>query len=302
VDLATVNRGVLEALINAGAFDSTGAMRKALMTALDTALQVGAEVQRDRQIGQMNMFGGFDKAPVPAARKIGTEEWNESELLAHEKAVLGFYVTKHPLASHTERLRRFATADCAELAGLPDGTEVVLGGMISRVRTAVTKAGRNAGSKMAVLAFEDLTGTVEAVMFSEEFDRYHGSIGPDKIVFLRGRVDRRREEPSLRVSQAITLEDAPAQLAEAVVVTVSATELETGILERLRGICQIHRGDRPLYLHVQSPGHMVTVIRCPAETAVRPGTAFVQAVEELLGPGTVNVCGPRRPVAELQAC
>jgi DNA polymerase-3 subunit alpha len=297
VDLAAVNRGVLEALIKAGAFDSTGAMRKALMMALDTALQVGAEVQRDRQIGQMNMFGGFEEAPPLTARSIGTQEWNESELLAHEKAVLGFYVTKHPLASHTERLRRFATADCAELAGLPDGTEVVLGGIISRFRTALTKTGRNAGSKMAVLAFEDLTGTVEAVMFSEEFDRCHACIGPDKIVFLRGRVDRRREEPSLRVSEAIAYEDGPAQLAEAVVVTVNAAELETSVLERLRGICQAHRGDRPLYIHVQSPGSMVTVIRCPADAAVWPREIFVRAIEELLGAGSVNVCGPRRPTA-----
>lgn len=302
VDLAAVNRGVAEALIKAGAFDATGAVRKALVLSLEDALQVGSSVQRDRQSGQMNMFGEFEQAPArPASRGSSSEEWTDSEMLAHEKAVLGFYVTKHPLAAHAEKLAKFASAGCGDMRNLPDGTEVVLGGMISRFRTNVTKTGRNAGSKLAVLAFEDTSGMVEAVIFSEEFERYRALIGPDKIVFLRGRVDCRREEPSLRVSEVISPEEGPRWLAEAVVIKLDSARANVAMLEKLRAICAAHRGERPLFIHVESPGPMMTVVRCGSELAVAPNDAFVAEAEAVIGTGRVEVLAPRkhivRPVA-----
>ncbi|HVP10956.1 MAG TPA: DNA polymerase III subunit alpha [Phycisphaerae bacterium] len=297
VDLTTVNRGVIEAQIKAGAFDTTGAMRKALMQVLDDALRVGAQNQHDRQSGQMNMFGEFERdAGRPATPMISSEEWNDAEMLAYEKAVLGFYVTKHPLAAHAEILRKFATADCADLTPEADGMEVVLGGMISRFRTNTTKTGRNAGSKLAVLTFEDTTGAIEAVVFAEELEKFRRFIGPDKIVFLRGRVDCRREEPSLRVSEVIPFADGPSALADAVIIRVNAAGLEPDVLDRLRDICRAHGGDRPLFLHVQSQGDMTTVLRCGSDMAVRPDDAFVTAVHQLLGEGSAEVLGSRRPI------
>ncbi len=301
VDLTAVNRGVIEALIKAGAYDTTGAMRKALIGILEKALQVGAETQRDRKAGQMNMFGSFERdvaqAPQPA---IPTEEWSEAEMLAHEKSVLGYYVTSHPLAKHAALLRKFASADCADLAALNDSTEVVLGGMIARVRNIITKTGRNAGAKMAALTFEDLTDTIEAVVFSEEHQRHRDLIRPDRLVFLRGRVDRRREQPSLRVSEVIALEDGPALLAEAVIVKLNSIGLDAAVLERLRDLCKAHAGDethpggRAVYISIQSPGDLVTLVRCSTALCVRPDAAFVADVEALLGQDSVDVVAHRR--------
>jgi DNA polymerase-3 subunit alpha len=216
-------------------------------------------------------------------------------MLAFEKAVLGFYVTSHPLANHADTLAKFATADCADLAWLDDAADVVLGGMISRVRNAVTKTGRNPGSKLAVLVFEDLSGSVEAVLFSEEYERHRAMIRPDRLVFLRGRVDRRREEPSLRVSEAIALEDGPARLADAVVITLKSVGLDPGVLGSLRGVCQGHSGERPVFVRIQSPGQLTTVIRCDANLSVCPDASFVADVEALLGEGAVELAArPRR--------
>lgn len=294
VDPQTVNRGVIEALIKAGAFDTTGGMRKALMAALDGAMQSGAEAQRDRASGQLSMFGDAEAHAPPAA--LSTEEWSEAEMLAHEKAVLGFYVTSHPLATHAEILEKFAGATCAEFTDLPDEIETVVGGMISRVRMVMTKSGRNAGSKLAVLTFEDLTGSIEAVVYSEELERSRDLIAPDRLVFLRGRVDRRREEPSLKVSQVIALEEGPAQLAEAVILNVRGDGLEPVAMQQVRDACRAHAGDRNLFVRLHGPGRMVTVVRCGSDMCVRPDDAFVADVEGILGDGTVEVVGPRRAV------
>ena len=304
VDSTAVNRGVIEALIKAGAFDSTGTVRKALMNVVDSALHVGGEAQRDRLAGQMNMFGTFsdDASPAPQ-RAIPNEEWTEAEMLGHEKSVLGFYVTKHPLASEADTIARFASADCADINRINDGTEVVFGGMISRIRSVVTKSGRNAGSKLAVLTFEDLTANIEAIVFSEDLEKHRDLIRPDKLVFLKGRIDRRRESPSLRVSEVISFADAPACLAEGVLIRLYSVGLDASVPEKLKTICQAHKGTRDLLLRVRTPHNLTVLIRVGDGTQVNPDSEFTRDVEDMLGQGAVEVIGPRRlfrPSTEVQ--
>ncbi len=294
VDLTCVNRGVIEALIKAGAFDTTGAMRKALVESLDKAMQVGAEAQRDRASGQMTMFGSFSPdsssaAPRPA---LSTAEWSEAEMLAHEKSVLGFYVTSHPLAQRAADLRSFSTADIAHIPSLQDGAEVVLGGMISRLRFTVTRNGRNAGSKLAVLAFEDLSGSIEAVVYGEELERHRDLIAPDKLVFLRGRIDKRRETPNVKVSEILSLEEAPHKLAESVIVRLGSRAEDRSLLGQLRDVCRKHRGAVPLFLELRSSSAITAMVRCGADMSVLPTPAFVSSVESLTG-CVVDVLGRR---------
>ncbi|MCK6456241.1 MAG: DNA polymerase III subunit alpha [Phycisphaerae bacterium] len=294
VDLTLVNRSVIEALIKAGAFDSTGAVRRGLMAALDAALKVGSTVQEDRRQGQLNMFGTFEhdaQAPPPP---IPTLEWSEAEMLANEKAVLGLYVTRHPLTQHATTIQRFATADCADIATISDGTEIVLGGMISRVRYSVTRQGRNAGSKLAVMIFEDLTGSVEAVLYAEGLEQYRALIVPDRPLYLRGRVDRRREEPSLRVTEVIAFDDGPGRLSSGVILRLSTLRLEDGTIARLRDVCRAHRGDRPVFIEVETPQGLTATIRCADSMSVSPGEAFVRDAAALVGDGNVVVLGGRR--------
>ncbi|MFQ5430452.1 MAG: DNA polymerase III subunit alpha, partial [Phycisphaerae bacterium] len=284
VDLSVVNRGVCEALIKAGAFDSTGAMRKALMQVLDSALQAGASAQRDRASGQLNMFDALaaDQGGKPRPR-ISTEEWPEAEMLSHEKSVLGFYVTSHPLIAHTETLRAYADTVCAAVADLSEGTRVVLGGMISRMRIVTTKSGRNAGGRLAVLTFEDLTGSIEAIVYSEELEKFRDCIGPDKIVFLKGAIDRKREAPALRVSEVFPIEDGPAQLADALIIKTDTLGLQPATLEELKKACEAHPGGREFLLRLQTPEGMRVLIRCDSRLAVTPDARFRRSVEALLG-------------------
>jgi DNA polymerase III subunit alpha len=178
--------------------------------------------------------------------------------------------------------------------------------MISRVRNAVTKTGRNPGSKMAIMVLEDLSGSVEAVLFSEEYERHRAMVRPDRLVFLRGRVDRRREEPCLRVSEVISIEEGPARLAEGVIITLKSVGLDPGMLPALRQACATHPGDRQVFVRVMSPEQLTTVIRCDTSLSVCPDASFVAEVETLLGAGSVELAArPRRarrqPVATREA-
>ena len=143
VDLGAVNRATIDALVCAGAFDCTGAMRKAMSDRLEDAMAAGQTAQRDRRQGQMSMFDAFD-APDDTTADVALpgDEWTEAEMLAREKGVLGFYITKHPLASHEQLLSACATAKAGDLARFEEGADVVLGGMVSSLRTVNARSGK----------------------------------------------------------------------------------------------------------------------------------------------------------------
>jgi len=297
VDLQIVNRSVIEALIKSGAFDSTGAMRKALMDALDRAIEMGSATQRDRRSGQMSFFESFassaggQRAGEPA---LGTEEWTEAEMLSYEKQTLGFYVTSHPLSQHSDLLERYATACTADLTAYEDGAEVVLGGLITNLRIRTTKGGRNAGAKMAVVSLEDLAGQVEALVFPGDLDKWRALLVPEKLVFLRGRVDRRREVPSLRVLEVIPISQARERLTTAVVIRLHCVGTDAGLLERLRDLCRQHRGTCPLFLELITSTELKLTVRCHEQWAVRPSEELLKQAEALVGEEHVVLVGPAR--------
>ena len=142
-----------------------------------------------------------------------------------------------------------------------------------------------------MLTFEDLTGSIEAVVFSEQLAAYRDLIGPDKVVYLKGTIDKRREEPSLRVAEVIALEDGPSRLAETLIIKVQAVGLEQSTMQRVKEVCKAHPGERAFYLRLDMPGEMTTLIRCDAALAVRPDVGFIRDMEPLLGKNAVELPG-----------
>ncbi|MCP4246661.1 MAG: DNA polymerase III subunit alpha, partial [bacterium] len=295
VDLTAVHRAVVEALICCGAFDTTGAMRKALMDVLDDAIDSGARVQKDRREGQMGLFGDAGGADGPqAGLTLSTEQWSEAEMLAREKAALGFFVTAHPLANAGELLAACVTAKITALGSLPDGQEVVLGGMISQVRTRATKSGRSPGSKMGIITLEDLAGSIEAIAFPDVLERLRTELKPDAVVLIRGEVDRRREQPSLRIRDVIPADRAWQHFAEYVVLSLDQEQVEEAALQRLLEACSKHRGPRPVFLEIPAQDGQVATVRCSREYSIEIDEPFLRAMAALLGPERVTLRGLNR--------
>ena len=309
VDLAAVNRATIEALICAGAFDKTGAMRKALYEAVDRVISAGQETQRDRRNGQMGLFGGGPGAPVVNEPKLSTAEWSEAEMLAREKAVLGFYITRHPLASHERLLRACTTALIADLTKYQEAHTVIVGGMVSSLRTVVTKSGRNSGKRLGIVTLEDLTGRTEVVVFPDDLVKYRSILVPDSIIFVEGALDRKREEPSIRASRIVVAGQACQELAHAVLLDVNA---ETP-LEPLVNLLRDHRGVCPVYLNVTTGDEFIAQIQCHASLQVACTPRLLEALVDLVSESGLSVLGPTkrtiplppgrpRPCAAAQPC
>ncbi len=304
VDLSAVNKAVIEALIKSGAFDSTGAMRRALMLVLEKAIEAGQESQRDLRAGQLSMFGDWGTPagagaaarggakPGAAGKAIGAEEWSDSEMLAYEKATLGFYITKHPLAQYEDLIRRYGSVDTSQLAQMPDGARILLGGLVSKTRTVPIKTGRSAGKKMLLATIEDFAGTIEIIVFPDQLEALGPLLKPDAVVFVEGGVDRRREEPSIRTARVIPIEDAQRELSRAVVLRFQSTGGPNPRLVELRSLAAAHVGGVPLVFEVETTEGFVATLQSRIGN-IDPSAAFVKQVEALLGEGCVRCYGPK---------
>jgi len=284
IDAHIVNRGAMEALIKAGAMDSLGGTRAELWAGLSEAIEVANERQRDAQAGQMTMFENFDsdeeikqeKKQLPKATP-----WSPAELAYKEKEVLGLYVTNHPLVDFAEKIHFYSTATSTDLRDKVQNTDVIMGGIISRVRFIVTKNGRAAGARMAMFSLEDLHGTVDGVIFPDALAQFEYLMQKDQMVFIRGRVDHRRGESSIIVSELYDMACAEEFLAGVVYVQLTTETIQAESLETFKSLCHSHRGKCPVYVAVETQDQMQVLIQI--EAGVHPSADFCRKLETLVG-------------------
>ncbi|MFN4873394.1 MAG: DNA polymerase III subunit alpha [Akkermansiaceae bacterium] len=190
LDSKVINKRILENLVKAGALDWTGENRATMFSRLEQVVASASASQRDKASGQSSLFDAVDFTPAPAAKDspiINTvEEWSKDDRLAHEKELLGFYVTGHPL----DKYRGILDSDKFNRIGLIDEIELEnprerypIAGMIRTVESRMTKAGKPFG----ILTVEDFTGSCEVMLWSESFvpARDAGILQPGSMIKLK---------------------------------------------------------------------------------------------------------------------
>ncbi len=267
IDLKLNNKSVLENLVKAGAMDTLEANRALTFDQIESAISVGNEAQSDRRSGQMGLFGAPSNDEQSSAQAVQDhrEPWPDQVVLQYEKDTLGFYLSTHPLTRHEERIRQFSRSSVAKLVELKEDAEVTIGGMLKKIRTTVTKSGRRKGSRMALGMIEDFTGSCPFVIFSEDFEKHSELIVEDSVVFVRGRVDRRRDEPSLRISDVIPIERAVSKLTRYLTVRFDPTVSSDEELHALRSVLKNNQGSTPVILSLTPNGAGATFVQTAAD-------------------------------------
>jgi DNA polymerase-3 subunit alpha len=296
VDPAGCNRATIETLIKAGAFDSTGARRSQLLAVLDRAIQSGSSALADRRSGQKSLFG--DLEPDPQARPMAplpdVPELDERERLAMEKEVLGFYRSSHPLAEHETLLRTYCTHSTAQLAGLPDKAEVMVGGMLSAIRLAHVKNPRpGTPTKYANFDLEDLDGVVRCILWPDDYATCGERVKADAILVARGTVDRRGggDELNLIVSELIPLDELESRYTTGIAIRID----ERGGEACLRSVHEIVRGyPGTCELVLLLTLHDGTTLQL-SSTGIRVSLTpeFRSRIDDLLGPGNFQLITAR---------
>ena len=255
-----------------------------MMAGLEQATDNGASLQVDRANGQMTFFGQAAQPDYSQDenRLPQVAPWPEPQMLAYEKEVLGFYVTSNPLSHHAEVINIYSTHNSSQLTEATQEKEVVIGGMITRVRYNLTKTGRTAGAKMAVFTLEDLQGQVEVVAFPEVLNRYADLVKDDAVIFVKGKLDFRRERPNILASELIPIEQIREKVAAKVRIRLNAGDVTEKKVAEIKSICQHHKGKSPVLVAIRTEKGMV---RAAADKAlsVNPDPEFCRKMKQLLG-------------------
>jgi DNA polymerase-3 subunit alpha len=218
VDLGAVNRRMIESLIKAGAMDSVNGTRAQLFAAIDNAMESGARAWRDRASGQSGLFSALmEETPAADHPLPKVPDWNGQEKLTGEKAMLGFYITGHPLDQYMDKVRELATHGTSSLEGLAKSTEVAVCGIL----TGVVQKRNKKGELWAALQLEDLEGSVEAMVFSTQYERLQSALQEDKAVLVRALVlPEENNPPKLSVQDIVPLEVARLNLPSLISIRV----------------------------------------------------------------------------------
>ncbi|HEY9171669.1 MAG TPA: DNA polymerase III subunit alpha [Verrucomicrobiae bacterium] len=287
VDTRTVNRKMLEAFIKSGACDGFGQTRATLMAQTEMALTRAAGIHADRQRGQSSLFGMLgEESAKPVEANLNLPEWPQHELLAHEKELLGFYVTGHPLTPHAPILEKYALANTATLASLPNRTLTRIGGLIAAVQAGVSK---KSNKPYLIATLEDLEGSVQVLCLNENYDKYRELLTLNRAVLVIGEVNTGEDKPKLFPQEIMPLEEAPKRYTKQVHLRLQTAHLTLEKLDAVRELVEAHRGKCPLYLCFMRPGGESVFVETHDRFAVTPSVALQRAADELFGEDTYYV-------------
>ncbi|MFO1488861.1 MAG: DNA polymerase III subunit alpha [Verrucomicrobiota bacterium] len=284
VDGRTVNRRVLEALIRSGACDSFGQTRATLFAQIERTLARAASILSDKQKGQSSLFGALEDTAPPMPEAISNlPEWPQHELLAHEKELLGFYVTGHPLTPLAPILEKFTLANTTTLASLPNRSLTRIGGMISAVQHGVSK---KSGKPYSMVTLEDLAGSVQILVINENYDKFRPLLEPNKAILVVGEVNAGDEKPKIFPQEIMPLEDAPRKYTKQVHLHLNSAHLQPENMVALHQLVAANAGRCPLLLCFKQPAGGRVYIEPHERFFVTPSRELQQATDAMFGEQT----------------
>ena len=300
-----MNKRTVENLIRAGAFDSMGYKRKALLQIAGAVIDSINQAQRDNISGQMDLFGDFggQEQAQPARIDIPqVEEFSAREKMAMEKEVTGLYLTGHPMDEYRDAVRKIGAAPIGAIisdfaaadgpASYADNQTVTVAGVVSSTRTRTTKN----NSLMSYIMLEDDTGSIELIAFQKALDTGGCYVVENASLIVRGRISVRDEkEPQIMVDSIRPLSDIGTLAQTAVVQKPAAPAAQPGqkLWVKLPGADdpRLHKIELILTMF---PGTEQMIIWCEREKKrigarclIHP--ALVQELKEMLGEENVVV-------------
>jgi DNA polymerase-3 subunit alpha len=320
VDSRAVNKKAIEALIKCGAFGSTGATRKGMLSVLEQAQGAGQQAQQDLAIGQGSIF---DLDPAPSAGggaaavfavshpPIPAEEFDQHELLAVEKESIGLFISAHPLKEVRDALMDKVDTPLAELGKLKDGEWATVGGIVTQSKKIRTRS----GTTMAFATLDDLDGTVEILMFEKTLAEYEAVLAVDEVVLVRGRVDHKDKDKTCLVVQSaepfrpseaevLRAREAAALKAtgpEPVTLLLDGSQFGARVIDALKHVFECFPGESEVVLDVAMSDGERKTLRLGPSYRVAPTPSLRAELVSILGPSALPQAAAPEPQPEPQA-
>ncbi len=289
VPAVVCNKRVIESLAKAGAFDSMGHRRRALVAVHEDAVDTFVDIKRNEAIGQDSLFGGIDDdsfGGVEVTVPDHIDEWDKQTLLGFEREMLGLYVSDHPLLGLEHVLSSVSDCTVGRLLTDEDREEnstVTVAGLVTSVQRKLTKK----GDTWAVISVEDLEGAVAVMVFPGTYQTAAALLVEDAIVAVTGRIRRRDDVPELHASE-VRAPDLARSGAAPVVITLPAARCTAPTVEQLKDVLATHPGVTEVHLRLQARS-ATTLMRLDERLRVTPSSALMADLKALLGPRCLGV-------------
>ncbi len=288
IDSALVNRKTIESLVRCGAFDFTGITRARLFAGIETAMGRAAAEQRDRKTGQFSLFdmlepaagGGGDESLPPA------EPWPQSQNLAGEKELLGFYISGHPLAALRGEIARYSLHGVAALREAPDKTQTRIAGLVTQYAKRFTKKEQK---PMCVFRLETLEGWIEVVVFPAVFEQYAVHLREEAPVLVCGELAREGEQARIRANEIYPLPDAHRYFAQKISLHVPEARAKDEVFRVARQILRANPGEVPVSICIEMAGGEKVFINAEHTFKSAASPRVIHELEKALGEGSVYI-------------
>ena len=282
VPLQVCNKRAIECLVKAGAFDSMGYSRKALLAKVEEAVDAVVSLKKNEAAGQFDLFGGADVDLGAGIDVVVPDipEWDKKVKLDHERDMLGLYVSDHPLSGMEHVLDRAADTTIVRLMNEESVQEgfVSLAGLITSVQPRVSKKN---GKLWATIMLEDLTGSAEINFFPATYQTVSTMLTPDTVAVVKVRVQDRDGTVQLS-AQEMTLPSGDLLPDSPVELQMPERMCTAEQMASLARVLSSYPGSAPVRMHIHRP-HATSVVQVDRKFYVQPGAGLFSDLRVLLG-------------------
>jgi DNA polymerase III subunit alpha len=273
-----LNKRVFESLIKSGAMDSLGP-REGMLASVDDAINAIQRAARAKESGQHGLFfGGAAAEPKVHFELRDAPPWSEEERLTSEYAMLGFYVSGHPLEKYSSRLKELGALSLDELEGQRNGKEITVAALIVGTRPMRSKK----GARWAIFTIQDMTGVQELLAFPESFARLENILKPGAPLLLKARVQIEEAGTRLSLQEARRLEDVAERTGPSEFrLRLDVSLLNDETLNQLENLFASTPGPTTIVFELVSPDGSVASLKSQKRIRVKP--ELEEAVRRICG-------------------
>ena len=284
VDANVCNKKTIESLIKGGAFDSLNHPRKGLTLIYLEAIDTVMEAKRAESIGQFDLFGSGMSSGASTITNveidIPNQEWEKALLLSYEREMLGLYVSDHPLLGVEHLLRSSTDMPISQISDESIGHEqiVTIGGLITQIQRKVSRR----GDSWAIVTVEDLEGAVDVMFFANSYTQHSMNLMEDRIVVIRGRVDKREEQVKV-MALDMSLPDISLAPTGPLIISMDTVRCTPPVVDRIKEILRSHPGKREVHLKLDD-GRKSLVMKIGDDLRVTASPSLSADLKAILGP------------------
>ncbi|NOY74415.1 MAG: DNA polymerase III subunit alpha [Kiritimatiellaeota bacterium] len=281
---SAVNARVLESLCRTGAFDRFGMKRSQLVDVLDQAVSLAQTLTRDKAAGQGSLFDLLDDDDKQGCDTLDfpdIPEFHEKEMLEDEKALLGFYISGHPLGEHAKTIETYATHALSQIAELSHDTGVRVGGLI----TSIQRRQSQSGNDFARLQIEDVNGTIECMLFNKVYAACKDTLEVGKPYLFLALVDAKDENspPQLIAQEVIPMNQVKKRFTMEIHIRFHEGSAKPEILAAVKNACQAFPGETTLILALTCSNGEIIFVEAARKLKVRVDEQLERVLADIIG-------------------